>query len=783
VTAPFHTGAEARLHVLGDPPEMPDHNALIAKHPGAPQRAADTEEMGVFVGALFPYADDGTFVSLRAFDQHDRGKPPVIIETCKVNGDPRRIAVRAAAAATRAANAEAPAVFAPPVATFRGARGAKTTDLANGVALSVDLDQGNPAEACTKLEGILGPCTVIVASGGEYTDPETGEVRPKRHLHWRLSEPTRTPEDHAKLRETRWLAAVLVGADTTAASVVHPLRWPGSWNRKAGAGRMARITGGIQDAEIHLEDALERLQEAIEGAGLPKQRKSIAQASGEPQAPLADVAAALAHIPNNATMQWDDWNRIGMATWRATGGDEAGLEAWSAWSAKSPKHDGEACLDRWNHFATSPPSKIGAGTLFFLARAAGWVRARPRDEPPPHDEVPEWHRGEAEADLRPEEQQAKPEQKPPERGKRIGKLLLRSVADAAAAPPRDYYLKGLISPGELSLWWGDGGAGKTFFLLYMAYMLSLGRQVFGRRVKPVRVLYLGLEGEGGIEQRIEALRREHGDAEGFAYVAQPVNLFSDEAAIADVKEAIRQHGAGIVFVDTLNRAIGEGSESGDSDMGRLRSTFDQIRYETSAHVAVVHHGGKDEARGPRGHSGLLFATDVTVKLAEGEMGSRSATVTRVKDGESGAVIGFKLRKIELGIDEDGDPIETAIAEETDTPAATAKPGKGSPKLHAEAVSLFQHITDAVAEGLGENARPEPGMPLVPTLSRDVMNKKLIHRGWLKVSTRLSRGGKETETLADRESDRLWGRLNALQNAGFLGFNRYAVWLAKAAATP
>jgi len=48
----------------------------------------------------------------------------------------------------------------------------------------------------------------------------------------------------------------------------------------------------------------------------------------------------------------------------------------------------------------------------------------------------------------------------PERGTRFGKLLVRSVADAAAAPPRDYYLKGLISPGELSLWWGDGVAAR-----------------------------------------------------------------------------------------------------------------------------------------------------------------------------------------------------------------------------------------------------------------------------------------------------------------------------------
>ena len=42
------------------------------------------------------------------------------------------------------------------------------------------------------------------------------------------------------LRKARWLAAVLVGADRTAAPPAHPLRWPGSWNRK-GEPRLAHI--------------------------------------------------------------------------------------------------------------------------------------------------------------------------------------------------------------------------------------------------------------------------------------------------------------------------------------------------------------------------------------------------------------------------------------------------------------------------------------------------------------------------------------------------------------
>jgi hypothetical protein len=372
---------------------------------------------------------------------------------------------------------------------------------------------------------------------------------------------------------------------------------------------------------------------------------------------------------------------------------------------------------------------------------------------------------------------------PPTRGRKCGELVIRSAADAAAAPHRDYIWKGLVSPGELSMWWGEGGSGKSFLLLYIAYMLALGRDVFGRRVKPVRVLYCGLEGETGVEQRIQALCREYGVAEGFAYIAQPLNLFSDANAVEDLKRAIREQQAGMLFVDTLNRAMGEGSESADADMGRLRGTFDEIRYETGAHVAVVHHGGKDDARGPRGHSGLLFATDLAVKIAADEAGLRTATVTRVKDGRSGAVLSFGLREVELGIDEDGDPITTCIVQEMNASAMLARSGKGGRKLGDEAVSLLRHINDAIAEGRGRVDQPEPGMALYPTISRQILTPYLVERGWLRLSERLSKNGERFECVPDGEHSRLWKRLNALRDAASVGFNRHDVWLAEPAQIP
>lgn len=78
----------------------------------------------------------------------------------------------------------------------------------------------------------------------------------------------------------------------------------------------------------------------------------------------------------NDDLPWNEWIEIGLACCRATSGSQAGFSAFCAWSQKSAKFDYARTRDRWDHFATSPPDRIGAGTLFHMAREAfpGWMK-------------------------------------------------------------------------------------------------------------------------------------------------------------------------------------------------------------------------------------------------------------------------------------------------------------------------------------------------------------------------------------------------------------------------
>ncbi len=342
----------------------------------------DRDMIAGFVDVLFRYADDGTYFQLRAFvDRSDGGtwgSWPVV----KVNGAGLSELIDTAAHfAQQCANAAEPVVFCPPIVTLNNAITAAENDIANGIAISVEIDK-NPSAARQRLEGLLGRATVAIESGGMWTCPLSGKVEPKLHWHLRLMEPTRTADNHLRLKECRRLAQQLVGADGSAVPLVHPLRWPGSWHRK-GEPRLARIVALNEDAEIDLGDALDRLREAVAArGGDPNTADYTTRKISEPEANFFDIASAVAVIPND-DVGWDEWNKVGMATWAASRGSEPGFHVFDRWSRKSAKYNPTVTRERWDHISKSPPNRIGFGTLAHLAKEARPEWRKPSDFVPP----------------------------------------------------------------------------------------------------------------------------------------------------------------------------------------------------------------------------------------------------------------------------------------------------------------------------------------------------------------------------------------------------------------
>lgn len=318
-----------------------------------------------------------------------------------------------------------------------------------------------------------------------------------------------------------------------------------------------------------------------------------------------------------------------------------------------------------------------------------------------------------------------------QRGRKVGRLTLLTDYDAQHASPRDYYLKGLISPGEMSVIYGEPGCGKSFFALYIVRAIAQGRMILGRRVRATSVLFLALEGVAGFENRLRAQIITHEESDAFGYIAQPVDLFTHQNHVADVISAGQLMSAGLIVIDTLNRAISGGSENDPADMGLLIKNIDAIRAATGAHILVIHHSGKDASKGMRGHSSLLGAADMVMDVKRGEKGQpRTVTVPKAKDDADGAEFAFHLKVLEMGIDQDGDAITTCLVEECEN-GAEAPPTKRTIPAHARlALDQLQNcLIDLGVKHPGNEYIPPGSMCVTADQWRDyLLSAQLINSG-------------------------------------------------------
>ncbi len=283
--------------------------------------------------------------------------------------------------------------------------------------------------------------------------------------------------------------------------------------------------------------------------------------------------------------------------------------------------------------------------------------------------------------------------------------------DAAPALGGRYLVKGLLDRGALSVMFGESNVGKTFVALDLAMYVAAGADWHGRRAAdPGDVLYVAGEGGGGFRNRLAAFRLARPEiaeaaAAGFHWHAGALDLFNPLDARAIVRAAgiwdLR-----LVVIDTLARCIGEGDENTAKDMGQFIAACDQIREMTGAHVLVVHHSGKDASRGARGSGSLRAACDTELELTR-DAATITGRAVKQRDMAPSAPFAFTLRDVEVGRDDDGDQVTSAVLD-------PAEPVARKARLAGAALVASQALDDALAQH-GER-RQGPDWPPVPLVS-------------------------------------------------------------------
>lgn len=316
----------------------------------------------------------------------------------------------------------------------------------------------------------------------------------------------------------------------------------------------------------------------------------------------------------------------------------------------------------------------------------------------------------------------------------------------------DELVEGLMTIGSSVVVYGDSNSGKTFWALSVATAIATGSDCYGRKTDPGLVVYLASEAPASIRSRMQAIKKFYGcNLENLAMVPVPMNFYSGAQDAHDVIEMVRAieqikgKPVRLIIGDTLARMSAGANENSGEDMGPVMARFDQVATATGAAMMIIHHNGKDAARGARGWSGIRAHIDTEIEVSEKD-GSRSVSVTKQRELPSkGETIYFKLEVIEMGTTKFGGVATTCVAVPDDD-ANTTKPHK-KPTKHDENVRTVERAWWA------SGAEEREGLPYV---SRSALRDLLVKDG-------MSERTAKNKTEASRPD----GIIAQLLNAGTL----------------
>ena len=263
----------------------------------------------------------------------------------------------------------------------------------------------------------------------------------------------------------------------------------------------------------------------------------------------------------------------------------------------------------------------------------------------------------------------------------------------------DYLVKGWLGSEAVSVVYGDSNCRKSFFGLDISAHVASGQPWMGHNVRKGKVLYLA--SEGGVKNygpRIEAIRNAKSDlygqgmADHFLLLPTPVDLHGDKD-VAAISAALPDLNFSLIVVDTLAMSMGGGSENDSADMGQYIQNIFELKACYNCHVMIIHHSGKDKSKGSRGHSSLRAAVDTEIEVKD-EGSFRTATCKKQRDMENGKQVAFTMRGVDLGLDDENDPITSCVVELANVDLASLKKSK---PLKGNTLIAKQALDEAIAK--------------------------------------------------------------------------------------
>ena len=250
----------------------------------------------------------------------------------------------------------------------------------------------------------------------------------------------------------------------------------------------------------------------------------------------------------------------------------------------------------------------------------------------------------------------------------------------------EWVIKGIIPKNGITLLYGASGCGKTFATTHIALCVASGSDFLRHKVqRSGKVIYIAAESPESFKRRVAIMR----DFDKIAYrdykfTGKEISIYEGNIdlfgypdavlfAIRAYHDRILDDGEVVlVIIDTLSAAYA-GIDENSVDMAIAVKHAKLIQDELKCAVLIVHHTGKDEDRGARGHSSLRGNVEQVIQI-KGLHNPRQLIVDKIKDEQLGDQCQFDLISINIGVDEEGEPMSGCLIQEAafDAISRTAK---------------------------------------------------------------------------------------------------------------
>ena len=278
--------------------------------------------------------------------------------------------------------------------------------------------------------------------------------------------------------------------------------------------------------------------------------------------------------------------------------------------------------------------------------------------------------------------------------------LFTWYGDVDPLKSRQWLIKKLLGETGVGRLAGQWGMFKTFVALDIAACVMTGQDFLGRPVtKRGGVLLFVAEGESEIAVRLRALVEHRGMKDvPFVWVSEYPALL--EAGAAEKLAAITAEAAKhmqerfnlplpLVLIDTVTASAGytkEGQENDSSTAQRTYKVMQAISKAAQGFCLAVDHFGKNADSGTRGTSAKEDGVETLLAILgersqSGEVSNTRLVVRKVKGAAAGDTHPFKVNQVRIGVDDDGDAIDTLTIEWSE-PKKTVDRQDGQPERSA-----------------------------------------------------------------------------------------------------